>query len=89
MRSGETWSLQVDSAVFAVLKGIPRRDAGRILVIIESLPFDPFAGDIQKMKGERNIWRRRTGSYRIFYELVPSEKIIHVFRVERRTSKIY
>lgn len=89
MSLGENWILQVDSLVFAALKKIPRRDAERIFVIIGSLPLNPFAGDIQKMKGESNTWRRRIGSFRIFYELMPSEKVIHVFRVERRTSKTY
>jgi len=42
----ENWTLQVDSLVFAALKKIPWRDAERILVIIESLPLNPFAGDI-------------------------------------------
>jgi mRNA-degrading endonuclease RelE of RelBE toxin-antitoxin system len=41
------------------------------------------------MKGEENVWRRRAGAYRIFYELIPKTKIIYVFRVERRTSKTY
>ena len=89
MNSNANWVLQVDSSVFAMLKKIPRQDAERIFVIVESLPLNPFTGDIQKMKGERNAWRRRTGSFRIFYELVPSEKVIHVFKVERRTSKTY
>jgi len=41
------------------------------------------------MKGEENVWRRRVGAYRIFYELISKEKTINVFRVERRTSKTY
>ena len=56
---------------------------------IRLLPYDPYFGDIKKMKGEENTWRRRTGAYRIFYKLRIAEKIILVFRVERRTSKTY
>jgi mRNA-degrading endonuclease RelE of RelBE toxin-antitoxin system len=26
----------------------------------------PFAGDVLKLEGEDNLWRRRVGSYRIF-----------------------
>ncbi|PIQ07418.1 MAG: hypothetical protein COW72_00415 [Candidatus Nealsonbacteria bacterium CG18_big_fil_WC_8_21_14_2_50_37_10] len=43
----------------------------------------------KKMRGEKNVWRRRVGAYRIFYELIQKEKVIHVFWVERRTSKTY
>ena len=89
MNSEKNWVLQIDSVVYKFLKKIPRRDAEGILSAIESLPSDPFYGDIEKMKGEKHAWRRRVGSFRIFYELVPAEKIIHVVSVERRTSSTY
>lgn len=81
--------MQVDPAVFKNLKKMPRKDVERFLFIIQNLPLNPFIGDIQKMKGEKNVWRRRIGSYRIFYEILPDLNIIHVFQAERRTSKTY
>lgn len=89
MNSSESWDLQVDPGVFKVLKKIPRRDAGVILAVIHLLPLNPFFGDIQKMKGEDNAWRRRIGSYRIFYRVKAVERIVLVFHLERRTSKTY
>ena len=89
MNSEKNWGLQIDPAVYKFLKKIPRRDAEGILFAIESLPNDPFYGDIQKMKGEEHAWRRRIGSFRILYELVTAEKLIYVINVERRTSKTY
>lgn len=68
---------------------MPRDNAKKILSVIKLLPINPYFGDIQKMKGEDNIWRRRIGSYRIFYKLKLNEKIILVFHLERRTSKTY
>ncbi|MBI3046528.1 MAG: type II toxin-antitoxin system RelE/ParE family toxin [Candidatus Harrisonbacteria bacterium] len=85
----KNWVLQVDSAVYKFFKKIPRHDAESILFAIESLSDDPFYGDVQKMKGEKHTWRRRIGSYRIFYELIPTEKVIYVVSAERRTSKTY
>ncbi len=89
MSSSGNWVLQVDPAVYKFLKKIPRNDAGKILREIEELPEDPFRGDIQKLGGSGNFWRRRVGSYRIKYELIAAQKIIHVFRAERRTSSTY
>lgn len=89
MSSNKNWVLQIDPVVFKTLKKIPRKNAERILFTIENLPFNPFSGDIQKMKGEKNVWRQRIGAYRIFYELIPRGKIIYVFLVERRGSKTY
>ncbi|MDO8620899.1 MAG: type II toxin-antitoxin system RelE/ParE family toxin [Candidatus Levybacteria bacterium] len=81
--------MQVDSDVFKNLKKIPQRDAKAILVVIKLLPTNPYFGDIQKMKGEKNAWRRRVGSYRIFYKIKALEEIILVFKLERRTSRTY
>ena len=89
MNLEKSWVLQVDPAVYKFLKKIPRHNAESILFAIESLPNDPFYGDVQKMKGEERAWRRRIGSYRIFYELIPAEKVIYVVNVERRTSSTY
>jgi mRNA-degrading endonuclease RelE of RelBE toxin-antitoxin system len=89
MSSNKNWVLQIDNTVYKFLDGIPRQDSKKILSVIQNLPYDPFRGDIQKMKGVGNIWRRRIGNYRIRYELISSEKIIYVFLAERRTSKTY
>lgn len=85
----ENWNLQVDPRVYKELDKFPKEYAERIIETIESLAFDPYAGDIQKIKGEENVWRRRAGNYRIFYEIHPDKKFIHIFHIERRTSKTY
>lgn len=83
------WDLQIDPSVFKYLKKIPKRDVGNILEVLESLPLNPFFGDIQKMKGEENSWRRRIGAYRLFYKLLTSQKVILVSQLKRRTSNTY
>jgi len=83
------WKLRIREKVYKDLKKFPQKDQERIFRVIEQLPLKPYSGDIEKMKGEENIWRRRVGAYRIFYEIISQERVIHVFRVERRTSKTY
>lgn len=89
MSSKTSWVLHIDQGVYKFLYKIPGRDARRILFAIENLIYDPFAGDIQKMKGVESVWRRRIGSFRISYELISTEKVIHVFKIKRRTSTTY
>ena len=89
MNSKTIWLLQIDPSVLKTLKKIPQNYTKRIVTTIEALPQDPFAGDIQKMKDEKNVWRRRIGEYRIFFELLPQENVIHVFHLERRTTTTY
>lgn len=89
MSSSRAWDLQVDPGIPKVLKRMPRRDVEVILDVIRFLSSNPYFGDIQKMKGENNVWRRCVGSYRIFYKVKTAEKIVLVFRLERRTSATY
>ncbi|MBI2640324.1 MAG: type II toxin-antitoxin system RelE/ParE family toxin [Candidatus Sungbacteria bacterium] len=89
MNSSKSWDLQVDPDVFKILQKMPRHDAEVILEVIRLLPINPHFGDIQKMKGEDNTWRRRLGSYRIFFRIKIAEKVVLVFHLERRTSKTY
>jgi len=89
MHLSKSWDLEIDPSVFKTLKRIPRRDAEGILEVIRLLPINPYFGDIQKMKGEENTWRRRVGSYRIFYKIKVTEKVVLVFDLNRRTSKTY
>ena len=83
------WDLRVDRGVKKFLKKIPKKDAGRISWAIRLFGLNPYEGDIEKMEGEENAWRRRVGTYRVFYEIYVSRRIIHVFKAERRGSKTY
>jgi len=83
------WVLRIDHSVEKSLQKIPRRDAEAILEIIKVLPLNPYFGDLQKMHGQDNAWRRRVGSYRLFFKLYSAESTIFVFRLERRASKTY
>ena len=89
MNSNLDWKLKIRNGVYKDLERIPSPDQDRLMTAIEQLPLNPFAGDIEKMKGEENMWRRRVGAYRIFYTLNAHEKIIYVFRIKRRASKTY
>lgn len=89
MNSNINWELRIRDNVYKQLAKFPPKDQKRLLKAIELLLSNPFAGDIQKMEGEENVWRRRIGSYRIRYEIIIKDSVIYVFLVERRTSKTY
>lgn len=83
------WDLIIDDSAKKFLKKIPRRNATRITAVFGEFAINPYSGDIQKMEGEINIWRRRIGDYRIFYEINQDKRFIYVFEIKRRTSKTY
>ena len=83
------WELKIDDVVFKALKKIPTKNREVLLSAIKLLPTNPYYGDLQKMQSEENSWRRRVGSYRIFFKIQTEEKIILVFKLKRRTSHTY
>jgi len=48
---------------------------------------DPFSGDIKRL--HPSGWRRRVGSYRVFFDLLPAERRVVVTAIERRTTTTY
>lgn len=84
-----TWRIVIDSEVRKKLLRIPRKDAERVEEALDQLEDNPFGGDAQKMGGQENTWRRRVGSYRLFYDIFVFEKTILVFNLKRRGSKTY
>jgi len=50
---------------------------------------NPFSGDIVRLKAQPAGWRRRVGSYRIFFDIYPEHFLVVVNGIERRTSKTY
>lgn len=89
MNLPKKWRLVVHGAVVKVNKKLPISDQTKINEVIKLLPENVFAGDALKVQGEENVWRRRIGQYRLFYELHKNEGIVFVFRLERRSSKTY
>lgn len=84
-----TWIVIVDSAAEKSLRKIPKNDIERVKAAIDEFVINPYAGDIEKMEGEIDTWRRRVGSYQIFYEVRTKDRVIYVFKVKRRTSNTY
>lgn len=83
------WGLKIAKRASREMKRIPKKDVKRLLFVLEKLTENPYQGDIEKVKGEENVWRRRVGNYRIFYEIIPKQKHIDVFQVRRRTTTTY
>lgn len=83
------WKIYITVRAEKQIKKLPKSYIERIGIAINGIESNPFIGDIEKLDGKENIWRRRIGSYRIFYEINNSRKIIYVFSVKRRTSNTY
>ena len=83
------WQVVVHPDALKYLRRIPGRYSARIERALDELKDNPYRGDIEKMEGETETWRRRVGSYRIFFELSVAPRMVFVFRIERRASSTY
>ena len=83
------WKVKIAKRVLKEMKRIPQKDAKRLLFVLEKLKENPYQGDIEKIKGEDSVWRRRVGNYRILYEVISKKMCIDVFHIRRRTSTTY
>lgn len=83
------WELYLRNKAKKTFRRFPAKDQKFIAEVLREMRENPYAGDIEKLEGEENSWRRRIGAYRIFYEIIVLEKVIYIFKIERRTSKTY
>lgn len=60
-----------------------------MLLALDEIVVDPYFGDIKKVKGELDTWRRRVGRYRITYAVFVIEKIIKVTDMEIKSDNTY
>jgi len=60
------------------LQKLSNMEINRILKKIEMLEFDPRPPGCEKLKGEDNLWRIRTGSYRIIYAISDKSKLVDI-----------
>jgi len=65
------------------LRGIPKDTVRRILGTIEGLATDPRPPGCKKLTST-NLYRLRTGSYRIVYEVNDAEVVVIVVKVGHR-----
>ena len=83
------WQLQIARRALKALEKFPAEDRRLIRSALEAMRRDPFSGDIKRLKNERSAWRRRVGSYRIFFDVLPDVLTVNVVEIARRTSTTY
>ncbi|HXB66959.1 MAG TPA: type II toxin-antitoxin system RelE/ParE family toxin [Candidatus Acidoferrales bacterium] len=84
-----TWTIVVAKAAQKQLKGIPARDLDKITTGIRAMAANPFHGDIVKLEGGENGYRRRVGSFRVFFRVDRASRIVQISAILRRTSTTY
>lgn len=83
------WELLLAGPARRALERIPAADRRRVLAALDAMAVDPFSGDIVRLKVQPVAWRRRIGSWRILFDIVPAQRRVVVHDILRRTSTTY
>ena len=84
-----SWNVKIAKRASKQMKRIPKKDVQYLLDALGGLIENPYWGDIEKIGGEKNTWRRRVGNYRMLYEIFSNEKFVFIFDIRRRTTATY
>jgi mRNA-degrading endonuclease RelE of RelBE toxin-antitoxin system len=83
------WQLELARSAEKALIRIPIRDQKHIIAALRGMTLDPFGGDIVRLHNQPGSWRRRVGSWRVFFDLYPHRLLIVITAIKRRTSSTY
>ena len=81
------FELRIKPSVAKDLRGLPKADVKRILVLMEALRADPRAPGCERLSGA-GLYRTRQGGYRIVHEIHGATIVVEVIRVGHR-SEVY
>ena len=82
-----TWEVVLARQAARRLAELPPKDRARLVDALVQMEAHPYSGDVVKLKGLAVTFRRRVGSYRIFFDV--DGQRVNVLAIERRTSTTY
>ena len=80
-----TYKITIRKEALKELERLPKATNQDISNKIDLLEFDPRPAGCKKLKGKHeNLWRIRTGDYRIIYSIEDKIKIIDIRKIGHR-----
>lgn len=78
------WIISFSKKAEKSLEKIPKKYLKTILEAIDEMSIDPDLGDVKKMVGTKNIYRKRVGVYRILFEKYKDILFIDIINIADR-----
>ncbi len=82
------YTIEFSHIAFKSFQKLPKSESLRILKKTEMLIENPYPNGFKKLQGEENLYRIRSGDYRILYKIYDEKLIILVVNVGHR-KEIY
>ena len=78
------YSIEVSRAAHKALKDVPHADVRKIRNKIEKLKEEPLPNGCEKLSGNDDLYRIRSGDYRIIYQVLKKRLIILIVKIGHR-----
>lgn len=79
-----TYNIELSRCAYKSLKDIPQSDVRKIRDKIEKLKNDPLPHGSEKPEGYDDLYRIRSGDYRVIYQIVRRKLLILVVKIGHR-----
>ena len=79
-----TYQIKIRTKARKALARLPREAQERIAATIEGLAKDPFSRETDKLRGSGSARKVRVGDYRIVYDVIADQLLVHVIRIGHR-----
>jgi mRNA interferase RelE/StbE len=80
------YDIELSRVAFKSMAKIPRRELVRIQNRIDALSAEPRPADLKKIRGDDNLFRIRSGNYRILYRIFDEKIHILIVDVDHRKN---
>ena len=82
---GESWRIsKIANVARRSIESLDLESQEKILTELEILQADPFSGNIKRIKGKKDIYRLRSGRFRIYFRIISSSRLIEILVVDQR-----
>ncbi len=79
-----TYTIELSRSAHKALKDIPLSDVKKIRNKIEKLKKEPLPHGFEKLEGNDDLYRIRSGDYRVIYQILRKQLFILIVKIGHR-----
>jgi mRNA interferase RelE/StbE len=77
-------SVEIEPPAWDAVMNLPTRDQERVIKTLESLEENPRPSGVKKLQGGGNLYRVRSGDFRIIYSIEDARLVVLVVKIGNR-----
>jgi mRNA interferase RelE/StbE len=78
------YEIEISASAEKFLAKVPKKERCRIIEKIDALEIDPMAHGSLKLQGQKDLYRIRSGDYRIIYSIKKDVLVVLVVEIGHR-----